>query len=183
MPKNYFKTLVILVAILFVAALLVAFYVYLSSKEAADSTANLSLRATEGAPFTDQTGTVVDLTQYANQIRVVNSWASWSPLSKDELPLLDGVAANYAPKGIVFLAINRKETREYASGYLTTLPALNNLKIVFDPADSYFQNVEGYAMPETIVFDKEGNVSAHYRGLITESELAKTLDELIATYE
>jgi len=182
-PKSYIKTLVILVAILLAAALLVAYYLYLSSKEAADSTASVSLSGTEDAPFTGQNGEIIDLNQFANQIRVVNSWASWSPLSKDELPLLDGIAATYREKGIVFLAINRKENREYSSGYLTTLPALNNLKIVFDPADSYFKNVAGYAMPETIVFDEDGNVRAHFRGTVNQSELAQVLDELLAASE
>ncbi len=180
MPKNSLKTLFILFFILGVTACGVGYYLFLNSKEAKTSTASVSLTGGVETPFTDINGNVVDLTEYANQIRVVNSWATWSPLSKDELPTLNDIASTYIDKGVVFLAINRKETKEYAGGYLNTLPALSNLKVVFDPGDNYFKNVEGYAMPETIVFDKEGNISAHFRGLVKKEELIAALETLLS---
>jgi len=174
-----YKTLIVLFSIVIGAALLVVYYVSLNNREDKSSTANLSLTANNDEPFIDGTGAVVDLAAYSNKIRVVNSWASWSPLSNEELPLLDNIAETYQAQGIIFLAINRKENKDYALGYLASLPPLNNLKIIFDPADNFFTKVKGYAMPETIIFDKSGDVVAHYRGLFNRGQLTEVLDTLL----
>lgn len=176
---THFKTLLFLLAVLFVGAVLVALYVYNHTKEDENSTANQSLTASAETPYIDSDGQVIDLAQFSNQIRVVNSWATWSPLSKEELPNLDKLAENYVAEGVVFLAINRKENKDYAEAFLKTLPPLDNFKIIYDSADNFFSKVDGYAMPETIVFDKEGTVAVHYRGLVKTGELSEMLDSLI----
>ena len=164
-----------------VVALAVAFLVRRSQSEDKDSPAGTSLSNTITEPYTDLGGEVVDLAIYQNQVRVVNSWATWAPLSKTELPALNTLAAEYDPKEVIFLAINRKEHQDYAGAYLESLPELSNLKIVFDPSDNFFIKVTGYAMPETIVFDQSGNIAEHYRGAVNLETLKQRLDELIAS--
>jgi thiol-disulfide isomerase/thioredoxin len=174
------RTLIILLLILLVSGAFFGWYLYNKNKEAPDSEANQSLVAPAEEPYVDASGEIIDLSLYTNQIRVVNSWASWSPLSKDELPLINDIAKEYENRGIIFLAINRMENSAYAQGYLESLPELPALKIIFDPADNFFSKTDGYAMPETIVFDKQGNTVAHYRGAINATELKGELDKLLA---
>lgn len=175
------KSILLILGFLLIASLIVTVYVYNHGKERTSSIASQSLTATTEAPYTDIDGEVIDLAQYSNQVRVVNSWATWSPLSKEELPVLDKLAESYIESGVIFLAINRRENKDYANAYLRTLPELKNFQIVYDPVDNFFSKVDGFAMPETIVFNKEGIVAAHYRGLVKPEELASVLDELVRT--
>ena len=114
--------------------------------------------------FTDMNGGNVELsTEIGNKILYVNSWASWSPLSHDELIALNEVAGEYKDKPITFIALNRREPLSQAQAYLATLPPLPNLTIVIDSTDEFYKEVTGYAMPETVVYAKDGTLWRHER--------------------
>lgn len=170
----------ILLILLIVAG--AAYYAYRVSeqKRIATSDAGQTLGGTESVmQFTDLDGNAVSFDAYSKNIRVINSWATWTPFSKDELVLLNNIADDYKDTQVVFIAINRKEPQERAKSYLDQLGELPNLNFVQDNDDEYFKAVDGYAMPETLVYDSNGAITLHVRGAIDEQKLRTHLDKLL----
>lgn len=133
------------------------------------------------ADYVDMQGNSVDLVDYRGSVLVVNTWASWSPYAVEELPLLEQMAQEFKDKGVIILAINRKENREQADRFLGTLPTLSALKIIVDTTDFYYGATGGYAMPETLVYNQAGTIVSHIRGTLEAAELRAILTTLTET--
>ena len=132
------------------------------------------------AAYVDMAGKPLSLESYRGSILIVNDWASWSPYAVDELPLLEKIASEYEGRKVVVLAINRKEDHIQAERFLNSIPALPHVKIVVDTTDFFYGATGGYAMPETLIYNKAGTVIEHVRGTLTYESLHKTLDDILA---
>jgi len=185
MNRTAIITVGILTAILAVAAL----SVYLvqqrgETRELEQSPAALALQNSSSTiNFTDFKGNQADLDQYLGQTMIVNSWASWAPSSVNELKLLTEVAQQYQDQGVVVIGINRAESRVQAERYLSTLGLTGSVQLIVDVDDRYYQAIEGYTMPETVIYDTKGNVLLHKRGAITTAELKLVLDQALQSAE
>lgn len=172
-------TLFILLTVLFLAGGYVA-YITLVPQVGDEALLRNVLTPAEGeAAFTDLSGQDITLTEDFGKITVVYSWASWCPQCASDLPLLNELANKYIDQDdVVFVAINRAEDRYTAERFLGTLPALNSLKIVLDPTDHLFKSMEGYAMPEYVIFTKTGEEAYRGRGSLQRATVESTLAEL-----
>jgi thiol-disulfide isomerase/thioredoxin len=168
--------------ILIILVMAVAATVYFLNKHPVpeDAPLNKALSAVEGTEgFTDINGNKVNLTDHFGKILVVTSWASWCPQCAGDLPQLAGLSNEYADKGVVVLAINRAENRYTAERFLSSIESTDGLTIILDSADHFFVAHEGYAMPETILYDQKGAVALHQRGILRIDELKNVLRELL----
>jgi thiol-disulfide isomerase/thioredoxin len=157
-------------------------YWYLSiPKDAKGSDASSALTPEENGVYTNLAGEEVSFGDHAGRVRVVTSWASWNPFSVSDLHTLNTVAGTYKEKGVVFLAINRKESKEQAQSFLASLPSMSNIEFAIDTQDTFYTSIGGYAMPETVMYDTQGNIKEHTRGTLTESELRALLDTVLQT--
>jgi thiol-disulfide isomerase/thioredoxin len=107
-------------------------------------------------------------------------WASWSPYTERELPILNQLASTYEGKGVVAIALNRKEPRERANAYLAAFTTQPKVLYVIDETDAFYMSVGGYAMPETVIFDANGNIAWHHRGEISYELIQTEVDKLIS---
>lgn len=171
----------LLVLIGIVLALLAgAIATYLISVHSADedpSDASRTLKTSETQVFTDLEGNEISFDQYEGKIRVINVWASWSPLSRQELSDMQRFASDHAGDDIAFIAINRKESSALARQYLDTFDIGGELIFAIDTNDSFYSSVGGYAMPETVIYGKDGETIAHVRGTLTYDRLAELLQQ------
>lgn len=175
MQRSHLLVLVVLVAVLFVCALIT--YVIINRPDPkGPSEATLALESSETQHFTDLQGNPFSLEQFDGKMRIVNVWASWSPLSVGELQDMQRFAADYTGDDIVFIAINRKEHAALAKQYLDVHGIAGELVFVIDENDTFYGSVGGYAMPETVVFDAEGNKIHHARGVLTYDDLAQIVE-------
>ena len=131
------------------------------------------------AAFVDVNGNPASLEAYRGSILIVNDWASWSPYAVEELPLLEKVAADYADKKVVVLAINRKEVRTQAERFLNSIPDIPHVKVIVDTDDFFYGATGGYAMPETLIYAADGSLVSHLRGVLKDDELRAQLDTLL----
>jgi thiol-disulfide isomerase/thioredoxin len=131
------------------------------------------------AVYQDLNGNELSLESYLGEVVVVTSWASWSPFSAADLTALNELAAEY-DDGPVFLAINRKETKEQALRYLATIADVPNLILVLDPADRFYARIGGYAMPETVVFDQSGQIVLHDRGVLDPASIRTAISGILS---
>ena len=126
--------------------------------------------------FTDLHGKGLDLGDVAQgEVVVVTSWASWCPLCAQDLATINQVVGEHAEGEVHALAINRHESQEQAARYLLTVPELPKITYVLDTKDYYFGAVDGYAMPETLVYDRQGKIILHQRGNVSADELRSAL--------
>ena len=131
----------------------------------------------ESAEFTDLEGNEVTLIDELGNILIVTSWASWSPQSKDDLVLLGSLVDDYGDT-ISVVAINRAEDKDTSERFLKHIGVEEKVQLVLDPDDSYYDSIDGYAMPETIIYDKEGEVVLHVRGPMVEERVKEVISQI-----
>jgi len=129
--------------------------------------------------FTNLNGEPVVLTDYFGKILVVSSWASWCPQCTADLNQLGPLAEAYKDKDVIVLAVNRAEDRYTAERFLKSVTISPGLVFILDPSDHFFTANVGYAMPETILYNKDGGVALHQRGNLQVDELRLALDSLL----
>lgn len=133
------------------------------------------------APFTSVSGEEISLEPLVGQILVVNTWASWSPYSVQELPQLVSLAEEYAAAGVKIVAINRAESRSVARRYLQHLNIdEDDLIFVLDSDDRFYGTIEGYTVPETMFYDRSGNIVHHARGSLSHNEMRSFIEKALA---
>jgi thiol-disulfide isomerase/thioredoxin len=167
-------------AVLLVAAIITALVLYQKQHAVLEETVAVFSNQPGQAPYTDLAGNPVSLEEYLGRVLVVASWASWSPFSEADLSMLKELSKKYSNEEVVFMAINRKETKEQAGRYLSTLDPLDGLIVVLDPRDNFYLAVEGYAMPEVVIYNERGEIVVHERGTASRDIIEKTVDELIS---
>lgn len=130
----------------------------------------------EQSPFTDLKGNPVGLSGYVgNKVLVVSSWASWCPACVNSLKELSVLSDKYGDK-IKILAINRSDPANTARAFLKAYNISDNVQLVLDEDDKYFKSVDGYNMPETIVYGLDGSIVLHKRGVTNVEELSTYID-------
>jgi thiol-disulfide isomerase/thioredoxin len=181
MNRQTIITFIVLLSILLVAG----WYVF----TAKDRTSQRQLQQSRAAQvfqsssstniFSDFGGNAVDLNQYLGQLLVVNSWASWSPSSVGELQLLTTVAKEYADQGVVVIAINRAESQGTAEQFLALLGLDDSVQLIVDKDDQYYKAIGGYTMPETVFYNKKGDIILHKRGVVGETEIRTVIEAIL----
>lgn len=176
--KNIFVLVAIVLVIVIVAA--VTYFVRSNAIKNAQNEANKTLFSEEErAVFLDAQSNPIELDAYENNVLVVNVWASWSPYTEIEFPILNELAAQYQDRGVKVLAMNRKENQTQIERYLATIPKYENIEQIIDVNDFFYAGVDGYAMPETIIYDDKGKIIQHIRGVIVKSELETILNSIL----
>lgn len=179
MFRKYLLPLLSVVLILALGAA-ATYYIRTLPKDKARSDARVTLATTENQIFTDLYGEPLSLDQFGGKVRVVNSWASWTPFSIQELKDLNALAQEYSEEEVIFIAINRKESKEIARSFLATLGDLYALHFVIDVNDTYYAAVGGYAMPETVFYDAQGNIVFHQRGSLDKEGIRRHIEEALS---
>ena len=181
MNRSTIYTIVALCVILALAAAATIFVLQKKSQQQLQSSqAGQALSNSEGEEaYSSFSGEVVDLEDFLGQPMVVTSWASWVPASATELPLLAGVAQDYAPEGVVVVGINRAENTATAQAYLASLGVAKDVQLIVDPKDKYYKAISGYTMPETLIYNQAGEVVLHKRGTITRTEIDTALASIL----
>ncbi len=180
LKDNKFFVLILVITLLCVG-LYTTYVVYKKNTAINESTKSIFADSDDKniSNYTDLNGNTVSLEQYLGKVLVATTWASWSPFSKDDLITLSQVASEQDLNKVTFIAINRKETKEQAQRYFSTLPELNSIIVVLDNADHFYTSIGGYAMPETIIYDQRGNVKKHIHGAVSHDELKSTINEML----
>ncbi len=175
LTKRSYYVIAILLSILVTGAL-ITYFVFVSptgikARERSD------FGRVQTDTYTSLTGEPIDLDTYRGEVLIVNVWASWSPFTLQDHELLGKIKSEYGDS-VTILAMNRMESKETAEAYLSTIGKQEGIDYIIDGRDTFFTSLEGYAMPETIIFDPTGNIYFHKRGVVTKSELTTAIDEL-----
>lgn len=172
------------ILLLIVVAGIITYYIRSVATERAQNEAVKTLFSDDvDAKFLDQNSNQISLDAYKDTILVVNVWASWSPYTAIEFPILDELSEQFKEKGVRFLVMNRKESQAQIERYLATIPEYKNLERIIDVNDFFYAGIDGYAMPETIIYDANGKIIQHIRGVVVKNDLENVLNQLLEAQE
>jgi peroxiredoxin len=101
-------------------------------------------------------GATVALSSLKGKVVLIDFWAQWCEPCKKELPELDRLAKQYAPKGVVIVAVNIDKQRDNAERMVKQLGV--SLPVLLDPAGSVAGSYDLPKMPTSFVVDKKGIV-------------------------
>ena len=179
MSSYHKRVLAGLILVLVVGAVATYFMINRSSNQINQDTVALFSNPVGEAPYTDLQGNPVSLEQYLGKTLVVATWASWSPFSTADLTTLKELSSEFAGQEVVFMAINRKETKEQAARFLQTIPEVSGVVMVLDPRDAFYLTVGGYAMPEVVVYNQKGEIVEHYRGVANKADIKASVEQAL----
>ncbi|MFE7132913.1 TlpA family protein disulfide reductase [Streptomyces sp. NPDC057638] len=130
-------------------------------------------------------GDRLDVADLKGKVVVLNVWGSWCPPCRGEAPHFAKVAKELRPQGVEFVGLNTRDANKgpaiaFEKDYEVDYPSL------YDPAGKLI--VEGFpkgtlnpqAIPSTVVLDREGKIAARSLMALSEKQLRKMIDPVLA---
>lgn len=117
-----------------------------------------------------RSGKNLRLSDFRGRVVMLNFWASWCGPCKQEMPLLDKLAARYEPAGFSLLGINVDADKKLADRVLKEIPV--NFEILYDPKSKVSELYKVDVMPSTVLIDCDGNLNYLHRGYVPGDEKA-----------
>lgn len=133
-----------------------------SSRDTIDRLENITLE--------DYDGNKITLAAFRGTPLVVNSWATWCPFCRQELPDFASLQEELGDTAVV-IAIDRAERVSDARGYTDGFGITSKMTFLIDPSDAFYRNIGGFSMPETLFVNAEGVITFHKRGPLTLQEM------------
>ncbi|MCB9813883.1 TlpA family protein disulfide reductase [Candidatus Nomurabacteria bacterium] len=182
LDKSNYKTLLFLFLVVLGMAVL-TWFVLNRKQDTVEVPAVKALEAPQDqSPFTDLEGNAVGLTSYVGEVIVVSSWASWCPSCVDSLKELSLLSGLYGDE-VKILAVNRSDQANIAKAFLKKYEISNTVELVLDEDDRFFKKIDGYTMPETVIYDHKGREVFHKHGVTSVVELKLIIDEILVEGE
>jgi thiol-disulfide isomerase/thioredoxin len=125
----------------------------------------------------DLNGTAWHLADQRGSVVLVNFWASWCPPCRAETPALVRLSKTYGSKGLEVVGVSMDEdseaARRFARQFQVPYP-------IIDPKTSRAADLAVESLPTSFLLDRKGRVAKTYIGAVTESELVRDVESLIA---
>jgi thiol-disulfide isomerase/thioredoxin len=118
-------------------------------------------------------------TEDMSGIVIVNAWASWCPPCREEWPIFVEIQKTYPEVNL--LGLNEADDSQAAADFLSAQDG--SWPHISDPNQAIaakFDVVQSSYLPGTIVLDKQHRVAAKFVGPVTESDLSRIIENLLA---
>lgn len=107
--------------------------------------------------FLDEDGEKLTLERFRGKIVVLNLWATWCTPCIAEMPLLDRLQQQLESVGVVVVALSidrggPEVVREFYDEH-----EIEHLGVYVDPTMRAQNDISAFALPTTIIIDREGN--------------------------
>jgi thiol-disulfide isomerase/thioredoxin len=152
-----------------------------SNQQKANRVADSDLDQFTDISLMDYEGNEVTLADFRGQPLVINSWATWCPFCLAELPDFGRLQAEFSDE-IIVIAINRRQSIEGIKSYTDDVGVTDKLLFLRDGDDSFYRSIGGFAMPETLFIDGDGEIVVHKRGPMELVEMREHVQKIVNTY-
>jgi thiol-disulfide isomerase/thioredoxin len=107
------------------------------------------------------------------KVVLLQFWTTWCPYCRREQSLVDTIDHEFAPKGVVVLAIDVAESKKKVKQYLQENPRSCRVVLMEDTNLAAMYQAKSY--PIYVVIDRDGNIAAEQRGAGGERGLMRML--------
>jgi peroxiredoxin len=132
--------------------------------------------------LTDAKGASIKLSDYKGRVVLLNFWATWCGPCKIEIPWFVEFQNKYKDRGLAVLGVSMDE-----DGWQTVRPfiAAHNMNYrVAIGTDQVARRFGGIAsLPTTFIIDQEGKIAAVHIGLVSKTNYAGEILDLLATHD
>lgn len=120
------------------------------------------------------------LTEFRDQVVVVNFWATWCGPCVQELPILADVAREYSGRKVQFIAVSIDDPDTFDA----VAPVARKAGVAFPvwvgaSTDDMDRFGLGSAVPATAVLANDGTIAARMQGGVSKNQLRKQLDAIL----
>lgn len=112
------------------------------------------------------------------RLLAVSVTASWCGPCRSGQGTLNQVADAYQAKGVRFLALATQDTRPRVLAFART--SRITYPVLLDPAGTLAQRLQVWAVPATVVLDRDGRIAARLNGHLARQRLSARLDALLS---
>jgi thiol-disulfide isomerase/thioredoxin len=126
-------------------------------------------------------GSQFSLAEHKGKVVMLDFWATWCGPCIRALPTVTKVTGEYAPKGVVFAAVNLQEDADKVSGFMENKSW--DFTVALDSDGSVADQFGVSAIPHSVIIDKKGVIRYVHVGFdprTGEEELRKELEALLA---
>jgi len=123
----------------------------------------------------------VELAQHrGREVVILDFWATWCGPCRVGLPMVAEVVEEFADQGVVFYAVNIRESVDRIQPFLDSLGV--PMKVALDTDGTMARDYRASGIPRTVVVDKEGIVQAVHAGVspALRTQLQRELTEILA---
>lgn len=100
-------------------------------------------------------------------------WTTWCKFCEADASVVDDIAKEFAPKGLIVLAVDVLEPDQKVKKYLVDHPRSVPIVLTKDTNLAAMYNAQSY--PIYVVIDRDGNIAAEQRGAAGERGLRRML--------
>jgi peroxiredoxin len=122
-------------------------------------------------------GQTVKLSDYRGQVVLLNTWATWCPPCRAEMPQLEAYYREHQDQGFVVVAVNSEESSETVAAFLQSQDF--TFPVVLDPEGTVMSRYEVRALPTSFFIDRKGVVRGMWTGQLTPDQLQKIVSPLL----
>lgn len=116
----------------------------------------------------DLAGTPVDLKQLLGERKavLVNFWATWCALCKEEIPALAQLQTARGAEGLTIVGVNVAESERKVRSYVEDMGI--NYPVVLDPESAIAESYNVMGLPVSLLVRADGTVTGPYSGFTEE---------------
>jgi peroxiredoxin len=122
-------------------------------------------------------GESISLSDYAGQVILVNTWATWCPPCKAEMPTLNAFYEEHQREGFVVLAVNSREETDTVRRFIEQNGF--SFPVLLDTRAEMMKRYNVLGLPTTFVIDREGFIQYVHTGEITRQQLEEVILPLL----
>jgi thiol-disulfide isomerase/thioredoxin len=132
----------------------------------------------------DLFGAEQKLSSYRGRIVVLNFWATWCGPCKKEMPELAAIQNQYAAYGVQVIGASADTLNELQAVRQSIKETAINFPVWLGATtENMAQFGLGPGLPGTAIIGRDGKIVAIYRSVVTQEEIKKHLDKLVAQGE
>ncbi len=122
-------------------------------------------------------GETISLSDYAGQVVLVNTWATWCPPCKAEMPTLNAFYEAHKEDGLVVLAVNSQEEADTVRRFIQANGF--SFPVLLDSQGEVMSRYNVRGLPTSFVIDRDGSIKYVHTGEITRQQLEAVIKPLL----
>lgn len=125
----------------------------------------------------EESGNRLSLDDLKGKAVILDFWASWCRPCREQMGILDSMAAGLRQQGVVIVGVNTGDERPDALAFLRGRPV--TYTSVFDATREVTRAYDVDVLPTLVLIDREGRIASVRSSVMSQRELEALLDDAL----